>query len=113
MFYNVLRTCWNKYVNELEEKLNERILPLVPVPSSNKDIDELANKIHSVITKGEQYRVQKYRGTCLVPLPVLTVLFQKWYRSTDTALLLKKCIRYFQLLIITYRLKIKLSLSLD
>ena len=50
MFRNVRRTCWNKYVNELEQKLNERILRPVPVPSSKEDIDVLANKVHSVIT---------------------------------------------------------------
>ena len=49
MFRNVRRTCWNKYVNELEQKLNERILP--PVPSTKEDIDELENKVYSVITK--------------------------------------------------------------
>ena len=51
MFRNVRRTCWNKNVNELEQKLNERILPPVPVPSSIEDIDVLVNKVHSVITK--------------------------------------------------------------
>ena len=51
MFRNVRRTCWNKYVNELEQTLNERVLPPVPVPSSKEDIGVLANKIHSVITK--------------------------------------------------------------
>ena len=51
MFRNVRRTCWNKYVNELEQKLNERILPPVSVPSSIEDIDVLVNKVHSVITK--------------------------------------------------------------
>ena len=51
MFRNVRRTCWNKYVNELEQKLNERTLPSVPVPSSKEDIDVLANTVHSVITK--------------------------------------------------------------
>ena len=50
MFCNVCRTCWNKYVNELEQKLNERILR-VPALSSKEDIDVLANKVHSVITK--------------------------------------------------------------
>ena len=50
MLRNVLRTCWNKYVDELEQKLNERILPPVPVPSSKEDIDVLANKVHSVVT---------------------------------------------------------------
>ena len=50
MFRNVRRTCWNKYVNELEQKLNERILRPVPVPSSKENIDVLANKVHSVIT---------------------------------------------------------------
>ena len=50
MFRNVRRTCWNKYVNELEQKLNERILRPVPVHSSKEDIDVLANKVHSVIT---------------------------------------------------------------
>ena len=49
MFRNVRRTCWKKYVNELEQKLNERILP--PVLSSKEDIDVLANKVHPVITK--------------------------------------------------------------
>ena len=39
------------YVDELEQKLNERILPPVPVPSSKKDNDVLANKVYSVITK--------------------------------------------------------------
>ena len=42
MFRNVRRTCWSKYVDKLEQKLNERILP--PVPSSKVDIDALANK---------------------------------------------------------------------
>ena len=36
-------------IDELEQKLNERILP--PVPSSKENMDELANKVHSVITK--------------------------------------------------------------
>ena len=51
MFRNVRRTCWNKYVNELEQKLSEQALRPVPVPSSKKDIDVLANKVHSAITK--------------------------------------------------------------
>ena len=38
------------YVNKLEQKLNERILRPVPVPSSKEDIDVQANKVHSVIT---------------------------------------------------------------
>ena len=40
-----------KYVDELEQKLNKRILPPEPVPSSKEDVDELANKVHSVVTK--------------------------------------------------------------
>ena len=51
MFRNVCHLCWIKPVDELEEKLNARILPLVPVPSSKEDIDVLANNVHSVITK--------------------------------------------------------------
>ena len=51
MFRNVRRTSRNKYVDELKQKLNERILPPIPVPSSKEDIDVLANKVHSVITK--------------------------------------------------------------
>ena len=51
MFRNVRCTCWNKYVNELEQKLNEQILRPVPVPSSKERIDMLANQVHSVITK--------------------------------------------------------------
>ena len=63
------------------------------------------------MTKGGQYRVEKYRGTFLVSLPVATVLFQKRYRSTGTAVLFEKSFLYFQFFI-TYRLKIKLfSLS--
>ena len=50
MFRNVHCAWWNKYVDELEQKLNERILPPVSVPSSKEDIDGLANKVHSVIT---------------------------------------------------------------
>ena len=50
MFHNVRRTCWNKYVNELEQKLNEQTLRPVPMPSSKEDIDVLANKVRSVIT---------------------------------------------------------------
>ena len=50
MFQNVCRTCWNKYVDELKQKLNQRILPPGPVPSSKEDIDVLANKVHSVTT---------------------------------------------------------------
>ena len=51
MFCNVRRKCWNKYVNELEQKLSERALRPVPVPSSREDIDVLENKVHSVFTK--------------------------------------------------------------
>ena len=51
MFRNVRCAFWSKYVNELEQKLSERILRPVPVSSSKEDIDVLANKIHSVITK--------------------------------------------------------------
>ena len=36
MFQNVRRTCRNKYVDELEQKLNDRFLPPVPVPSSQR-----------------------------------------------------------------------------
>ena len=38
-------------MNELEQKLSKRTLRLAPVPSSKEDIDVLANKGHSVITK--------------------------------------------------------------
>ena len=31
MFRNVHRTCWNKYVDKLNQKLNERILQPVPM----------------------------------------------------------------------------------
>ena len=51
MFRNIRCACWNKYVNELEQKLNRRVLRPVPVPSSKEDIDVLANKVYSVITK--------------------------------------------------------------
>ena len=51
MFQNDRLTCWNKYVNELEQKLNDRILSLEPVPSSQEDINVLANKVHSVLIK--------------------------------------------------------------
>ena len=40
MFRNVRRTRWNKYVDELEQKLNERVLPPEPVPSSKEYIGE-------------------------------------------------------------------------
>ena len=51
MFHNIRRTCWNKNENEFKQNLNERILRPVPVPSSKENIDVLANKVHSVITK--------------------------------------------------------------
>ena len=54
MFRNVRRTCWNKYVNELEQKLSQRTLRPLPVPSSKEDIDVLANKVHSFITKSNE-----------------------------------------------------------
>ena len=44
----------------------------------------------------------EYRGTFLVPLPVLTVLFQKWYRSTGAMVLFLRSIWYFQFFVITY-----------
>ena len=51
MFQNIRSLCWNKYVDDLKQKLNERILRPVPVPSSKEDIDVLANKVYSVIIK--------------------------------------------------------------
>ena len=48
-----------------------------------------------MISRGGQYRVQKYRGTFLVPIPAPTVLFQNWYQSTGTTVLLKKVFGMF------------------
>ena len=31
MFRNVHRTCWNKYLDKLKQKLNQRILQPVPM----------------------------------------------------------------------------------
>ena len=59
MLRNACHTCCNKYVDELERKLNERILP--PVPSPKEDIDMLANKVHSVIPKS----TKSYEAACL------------------------------------------------
>ena len=78
MVRNVLRTWWNKYVDEVEQKLNQRILPLGPVPFSKEDIDVLANKIHSVITKS-------YEAAC----PMRKSLRKKdniWWNSEQTSL---------------------------
>ena len=38
MFHNVRRTCWNKYVNELEQKLNEQTLRPVPCLPQKKTL---------------------------------------------------------------------------
>ena len=73
MFRYVYRRCWSKYVDELEQKLNERILPPVPVPSSKEDIDVLANIVHSIITKS-------YEAAC----PMRKLLRKKdniWWKS--------------------------------
>ena len=43
-----------------------------------------------VYSRGGQYRVQTYRGTFLVPIPVPTVFFQKCYQSTGIAVLFLK-----------------------
>ena len=48
------------------KKLNERVLPLVPVLSLKEDIDALANKVHSVITKS-------YKAAC----PMQKLLLKK------------------------------------
>ena len=64
MFRNVRRTCWNKYVDELEQKLNEQILPPVPVPSSKENIDELARNVHSVITKSYEVACPMRKSLC-------------------------------------------------
>ena len=44
MFRNVRCTCWNKYVNKLEQKLNKQILPPVPVSSAKEDIANVFRK---------------------------------------------------------------------
>ena len=78
MFRNVCRTSRNKHVKELEQKLNEQILPPVPVPSSKEDIDVLANKVHSVIIKS-------YEADC----PMRKSLRKKdtiWWNSELTSL---------------------------
>ena len=62
MFRNVRGTCWNKYVDELEQKLNERISPAVP--SSKEDIDVLTNKVHSVITKSFEAACPMRKSPC-------------------------------------------------
>ena len=78
MFCNVRRTCWNKYVNELEQKLSEQILRPEPVPSSKEDIVVLANKVHLVITTS-------YEAAC----PMRKSLRKKdniWWNSEQTNL---------------------------
>ena len=64
MFRNVRRKCWNEYVNELEQKLNERILRSVPGPSSKEDIDVLANKVYSVITNSFEAACPMRKSLC-------------------------------------------------
>ena len=59
LFRNIRRTCWNRYADELEQKLNERILPPIPVLSSKEATDVLANKIHSIITIGGQVNAKR------------------------------------------------------
>ena len=73
MFQNVRRTCWNKHVHELEQKLNERILLPLQIPFSKENIDVMANKVHSVITKSYE-----------VAYPVRNSLYKKesiWWNS--------------------------------
>ena len=60
IFRNVRRMCWNKYVNELEPKVNERTLRPVPVTSSKVEIDVLANKVHSTKNKRAKAVVNNY-----------------------------------------------------
>ena len=84
MLRNIHRTCWNKYVNKLEQKLSEQILRPVLVPSSKEDIDVLANKVHLVITKS-------YEAAC----PMRKLLCKKdniWWNS-ELASLLKEARR--------------------
>ena len=66
IFRNVRRACWNQYVNELEQKLNERILPPVPVPSAKVDIDVLVNKVHSVITISDEASLLAISESCFI-----------------------------------------------
>ena len=51
MFRNVRRTRWKEHVDELEQKLVERISPPVPVLPQKKTLKCWKNKVHSVITK--------------------------------------------------------------
>ena len=62
-------------------------LSLDSVSDKLNDLSVCVERLNATVSRGGQYRVQKYRGTFLVPLPVPTVLFQKWYRSTGTAVL--------------------------
>ena len=83
MFRNVRRTSWNKYVDELEQKLNEPILSPVPVLSSKEDTDVLTNKVHSVITKS-------YEAAC----PMRKSLRKKdniWWNSELASLRKEAC----------------------
>ena len=59
MFRNVRRTCSNKYVEELEQKLINEFYHQYQYLSSKEDIDVLANKVHSVLTK-------PYEAACLM-----------------------------------------------
>ena len=67
---------------------------LVPVLNTLMQLKRVTDEDCHLI-KGEQYRVQKYHGTFLVPLPVTTVLFQKWYRSTGPRYFFKKLFGIF------------------
>ena len=81
MFRNVRRTCWNKYVNELEQKLSERTLRPVPVSSSKEDIDVLPHKVHSVIAKS-------YEAAC--PMRKLLRKKDNIWRNSELASLRKE-----------------------
>ena len=64
MLRNVCSTCWNNYLDELKQKLNNQILRPVPLPSSKEDSDVLANKVHSVITNSHEAAFPMRKSLC-------------------------------------------------
>ena len=65
MFRNVCRTCWNKYVNTLEQKLNERFLPPVPVPSCRGGVEDTRLEAKAKDTKKIRGQGQPFQGQTL------------------------------------------------
>ena len=86
MIRNIRRTCWDKYAEELDRRLNEQDLVSVSI-SSKEEVENLATELHSII-------ITSYEASC--PLHRVRRRYENFWWNSELADLRRKARKAFR-----------------